>query len=109
MCHGVIRYGAKGKFSYKKSEGASKCNNQTFGDPIHGTVKDCWCNDHAHQMALKAKAAEKAKKEAAAKAEAAKKAAAAKKLAAIRAKEAAAKAKAAEKAKKEAAAKKAAE
>jgi len=97
VCHGVIRYGAKGKFSYKKSEGASKCNNQTFGDPIRGTVKDCFCNDHAHQMALKAKA------------EAAKKAAAAKKLAAIRAKEAAAKAKAAEKAKKEAAAKKATE
>ena len=58
VCHGVIKYGATGKFSYKKSEGASKCNNQTFGDPIRGTVKNCFCNDHAHQMALKAKAAE---------------------------------------------------
>lgn len=42
-CEGQVRYGAKEKFEYKNSAGDIKCNNKTFGDPIHGTRKYCHC------------------------------------------------------------------
>jgi hypothetical protein len=43
-CKGTIHYGAKGKFAKKRSNGkAMKCSNGVFGDPIRGTVKDCFC------------------------------------------------------------------
>jgi hypothetical protein len=47
-CKGMIRYGARGKWSYRKSNGWKSCNNGTFGDPIRG-VKHCYCQaTHAH-------------------------------------------------------------
>jgi hypothetical protein len=50
MCHcrGTIRYGARGRFSHRRANGWKHCNNRTFGDPIRGTVKDCFCNQDAH-------------------------------------------------------------
>ena len=45
-CVGRVKYGARGRFSYRNSRGWKSCNNRTFGDPIRGTVKDCFCQSH---------------------------------------------------------------
>ena len=45
-CVGRVKYGARGRFSYRNSRGWKNCNNRTFGDPIRGTVKDCFCQSH---------------------------------------------------------------
>jgi endo-1,4-beta-xylanase len=39
-----IAYGANGLFNYllNQSSGSVSCNNDTFGDPIHGTAKACY-------------------------------------------------------------------
>ena len=36
-----VRYGANGSYSYRGVGEGVACNNQTFGDPIYGTVKTC--------------------------------------------------------------------
>lgn len=36
-----VRYGASGGYAYKTATGSISCNNETFGDPIVGTVKSC--------------------------------------------------------------------
>ena len=49
--NGTVRYGANGKFKTKTVKGGSiKCNNATFGDPIVGTVKDCFCENYECAM-----------------------------------------------------------
>jgi hypothetical protein len=42
-CTGTVKYGAKGKFSHKKSSGSIACGNRKFGDPISGVAKSCYC------------------------------------------------------------------
>ena len=37
-----IRYGANGKFVYKRLSGKQSCTNAVFGDPIPGVVKNCY-------------------------------------------------------------------
>jgi hypothetical protein len=37
-----IAYGANGSFFFRTMKGAFTCNNDTFGDPIPGTVKKCY-------------------------------------------------------------------
>merc|ERR1711970_1574817 len=49
-CHGLVTYGARGKFSRKHVRGQITCNNANFGDPIHGVVKDCFCQSKARRM-----------------------------------------------------------
>merc|ERR1711957_725013 len=44
-CDGTIKYGARGRFSHKKSTSSKKCDNRTFGDPKRGVRKDCFCDD----------------------------------------------------------------
>lgn len=39
---GKVYYGANGRFFVKKAGNGIGCNNQVFGDPIVGTVKDCF-------------------------------------------------------------------
>lgn len=34
---------ASKRFAMKESRGTIKCNNATFGDPIYGTYKQCFC------------------------------------------------------------------
>lgn len=36
-----VRYGAEGKFFYQTARDGINCNNNTFGDPIRGRVKQC--------------------------------------------------------------------
>lgn len=38
---GIVRYGAGGSWVQKELRGSVGCDNGTFGDPIHGTVKEC--------------------------------------------------------------------
>merc|ERR1712032_1567196 len=42
-CRGRVRYGERGRFSYRNSNGNIGCNNRVFGDPIRGVRKNCWC------------------------------------------------------------------
>merc|ERR1712072_63617 len=49
-CHGLVTYGARGKFSRKHVRGQITCNNANFGDPIHGVVKDCFCQSKARRV-----------------------------------------------------------
>merc|ERR1711957_456813 len=44
-CDGTIKYGARGRFSHKKSTSSKKCDNRTFGDPKRGVRKDCFCKE----------------------------------------------------------------
>ena len=44
-CNGPVRYGAKGKFYYKTSNGSIRCSNTIFGDPIFDTQKNCQCQE----------------------------------------------------------------
>lgn len=44
-CDGTVSYGAKDKFFTKVVSGQITCANSAFGDPIVGTVKDCFCKD----------------------------------------------------------------
>jgi len=45
-CHtrgkSLIKYGEKGRYTYKVVNGTTPCSNSVFGDPIVGTVKKCW-------------------------------------------------------------------
>ena len=36
-----VRYGANGIYAYKTATGSIGCNNETFGDPVYGVVKQC--------------------------------------------------------------------
>ena len=36
-----VRYGADGSFFYQTLTGGTACTNEVFGDPIHGTPKQC--------------------------------------------------------------------
>ncbi len=38
----LVRYGANGHFFEKELSGPAACTNETFGDPIFGTVKSCF-------------------------------------------------------------------
>jgi hypothetical protein len=38
----VVRYGARGAFADSRVEGGIGCNNDSFGDPIHGVPKACF-------------------------------------------------------------------
>mmetsp|Transcript_38619 Transcript_38619/g.75985 ORF Transcript_38619/g.75985 Transcript_38619/m.75985 type:complete len:1819 (+) Transcript_38619:53-5509(+) len=49
-CEGVVSYGAKGKFFREPVSDWVTCSNTEFGDPIVGTVKECFCN---HEMGTK--------------------------------------------------------
>lgn len=40
-----VRYGENGKFVYKIIKNGTNCTNQVFGDPIYGTVKQCYTKD----------------------------------------------------------------
>lgn len=37
----VVRYGARGAFAQRQSNGVIRCDNRTFGDPLYGVVKGC--------------------------------------------------------------------
>ena len=37
-----VRYGANGAYFYKSLSGGTACTNSVFGDPAHGTPKQCW-------------------------------------------------------------------
>jgi hypothetical protein len=37
-----IAYGANGEFHFRTINGQFLCNNDTFGDPIHGVIKACY-------------------------------------------------------------------
>ncbi len=37
----AVRYGARGSFAVRQSNGAIRCDNRTFGDPLVGVVKGC--------------------------------------------------------------------
>ncbi|SHO55437.1 pectate lyase family protein [Vibrio quintilis] len=37
-----VAYGASGKFNYQLATNSISCDNNTFGDPIYGTVKACY-------------------------------------------------------------------
>ncbi|PHP65458.1 hypothetical protein CSC94_19065 [Zhengella mangrovi] len=41
-----VRYGARGEYAYVTARSPVACNNQTFGDPLYGVVKDCWVLEH---------------------------------------------------------------
>mmetsp|Transcript_16854 Transcript_16854/g.23681 ORF Transcript_16854/g.23681 Transcript_16854/m.23681 type:complete len:716 (-) Transcript_16854:396-2543(-) len=51
-CTGIVSYGAKGKFYQRRVKGSTHCSNGAFGDPIVGTVKDCFCKSDASQKKL---------------------------------------------------------
>jgi Flp pilus assembly pilin Flp len=38
----LVRYGASGSYFYKTITNSTACTNAVFGDPIVGTVKQCW-------------------------------------------------------------------
>ena len=45
-CNGTVIYGYRGRkqgWAHKKVSGSVACNNNTFGDPIRGFKKKCWC------------------------------------------------------------------
>jgi hypothetical protein len=48
QCNGTVTYGAPQKnptaIKKLKSEGEIICDNETFGDPLVGTVKACYCS-----------------------------------------------------------------
>ena len=37
----TVRYGAKGKYVYRKVSGGTPCSNKVFGDPAYGVLKQC--------------------------------------------------------------------
>ncbi|CAM3946218.1 Pectate trisaccharide-lyase precursor [Vibrio aerogenes CECT 7868] len=37
-----VAYGASGKFNYQLATNSISCDNNTFGDPIYGTAKECY-------------------------------------------------------------------
>jgi len=45
QCNGTVRYGENGKFAFGNSSGRLACNNATFGDPIPGVYKQCYCKE----------------------------------------------------------------
>lgn len=49
-CHGVIRYGIHGRYSYRHSHGRTGCNNSVFGDPFRGRFKHCHCQRRGRGM-----------------------------------------------------------
>jgi len=38
----LIKYGERGKYTYKVVHGTTSCTNKEFGDPNYGVVKKCW-------------------------------------------------------------------
>ena len=40
-CEGEIFYGMKGVYTSKVMSGRTGCTNGVFGDPLHGTRKEC--------------------------------------------------------------------
>jgi len=42
-CNGIVKYGARRKYRYKRKTGNFRCDNRTFGDPIRGFSKKCYC------------------------------------------------------------------
>merc|ERR1719424_2154629 len=43
VCTGTVHCGAVDKWNSKAITGSTPCSNAVFGDPIHGTVKNCYC------------------------------------------------------------------
>lgn len=37
-----VRYGANGQYAFRTLTGGTACANSVFGDPLVGTVKQCW-------------------------------------------------------------------
>jgi len=55
-CNGQVRYGMNGVFtSWREVTGSIGCNNGVFGDPLHGTVKACYCRGVGSQTELESK------------------------------------------------------
>jgi hypothetical protein len=49
----VVRYGANGRYTYKVVTDGVDCNNSTFGDPLHGTVKACYYSRKVDSSSVK--------------------------------------------------------
>ena len=56
-CKGTVRYGKGSTWTetimdYEDNESAVACTNSVFGDPIHGTVKECICLPSGNVLTL---------------------------------------------------------
>jgi hypothetical protein len=47
-----VAYGANGVFNFARLGGLFACNNATFGDPVPGTVKDCYVALDAYDLVV---------------------------------------------------------